>query len=137
MKRFLTSAAAAAMLVAGTGSGARAQTVFDLGVYGGGQWTSNWFSIGDEGFGVGPGFIGGAQATFWTTPNFGVRLHGAYFPTGMPQDSDENAGDAVENVNNWLGDLDLVFRPWTSSTGALMSSAYLFLGGGALVTNVA
>jgi hypothetical protein len=33
MKRFLTSAAAAAMLVAGTGSGATAQSpLFDLGV---------------------------------------------------------------------------------------------------------
>ena len=120
MKRFLTSAAAAAMLVAGTGSGARAQTVFDLGVYGGGQWSSNWFSIGDEGLGVGPGPIFGAAATFWTTPTFGVRLHGSYFPTGQPQDSDENFGDAEENLNNWFADLDLVFlfsRPGQTDQG--------------------
>jgi len=89
------------MLIAGTGSGARAQTVFDLGVYGGLQWTSNWFSIADEGFAPGPGFIGGAEATWWTTPSFGVRLHGAYFPTGAPEASDESIGDDVADMNNW------------------------------------
>src|SRR5918997_7038535 len=117
MKRFLTSAAAAAMLVAGTGSGARAQTVFDLGAYGGIQWTSDWFSINDEGFSVGPGFITGAHATFWTTPAFGVRLHGSYFPTGYPDANDERVGDENYGANNYFADLDLMFRPWTSSAG--------------------
>ncbi|MBV9772601.1 MAG: hypothetical protein JO040_01540, partial [Gemmatimonadetes bacterium] len=92
MKRLLTSALAAALVVAGTGREAQAQemmnpraSLFDLGVYAGGAYTSSWFEINDDGYK--PGFSGifGAQATYWATPMFGVRLNGAYMPTNLPR----------------------------------------------------
>ncbi|HEV3050952.1 MAG TPA: hypothetical protein VGX50_11605, partial [Longimicrobium sp.] len=58
MKRLLTTLLAASM-VAGAVGEARAQddmmmgrraSAFDLGIYAGGAWTSDWFEIGDEGF---------------------------------------------------------------------------------------
>jgi hypothetical protein len=119
----------------------RRASLFDLGIYAGGSWTTSWFEIGDEGYQVGYGPIFGAAATYWASPSFGVRLHGAYFPTQLPQaDSDagfEDGSDEYE-VNNWLYDLDLVFRPFFFSAGSpLMSSVYFFLGGGGLTTNIA
>jgi hypothetical protein len=143
MKRLLTSAAAAAMLVAGTGSGAQAQErgapLFELGLYGGLAYTTNWFSVGDDGYRPGFDPIFGAEATFWATPSFGVRVHGAYFPSGLPSTGDdsidEEGGDYP--MNNYLADLDLVFKPWMNSTSRMMQSLYVFLGGGAMWTNVA
>ena len=142
MKRLLTSAAAAAMLVAGTGSGAQAQErtppVFELGVYGGISYTTNWFSIGDNGYRLGFNPAFGAAATFWATPRLGVRVHGAYIPSGLPDTGDDSIDETGGNYpqNNYLADLDLVFRPWMTSSSNLMSSAYVFLGGGALWSNV-
>jgi hypothetical protein len=143
MKRLLTSAAAAAMLVAGTGSGAQAQEVsapvFELGLYGGLSYSTDWFSINDEGYRVGFDPIFGAEATFWATPSFGVRVHGAYFPSGYPDTGDDSIDETGGNypLNNYLADLDLVFKPWMSSSSRFMQSAYVFLGGGAMWTNVA
>jgi len=146
MKKLVTSALVAAAALAGTGVDADAQTggptVFDLGIYAGGSWTSSWFEIGDEGYQVGFGPIFGATATYWATPGFGVRLHGAYFPTQLPQ-ADTQAGveDGSDEyvMNNWLYDLNLVFRPafLTSSIGSFLANPYLFLGGGGLTTNIA
>ncbi|HLL47831.1 MAG TPA: hypothetical protein VK399_14055, partial [Longimicrobiaceae bacterium] len=131
MKKLVTSALVAAAALAGTGVDADAQvggpTVFDLGIYAGGSWTSSWFEIGDEGYQVGFGPIFGATATYWATPGFGVRLHGAYFPTQLPQ-GDSNAGfeDGSDEyvMNNWLYDLNLVFRPafLTSSIGSFLAN---------------
>jgi len=146
MKKLVTSALVAAAALAGTGVDADAQTggntVFDLGIYAGGSWTSSWFEIGDEGYQVGFGPIFGATATYWATPGFGVRLHGAYFPTQLPQaDSDAGFEDGNDEyvMNNWLYDLNLVFRPafLTSSVGSFLANPYLFLGGGGLTTNIA
>jgi len=146
MKKLVTSALVAAAALAGTGVDADAQTggptVFDLGIYAGGSWTSSWFEIGDEGYQVGFGPIFGATATYWATPGFGVRLHGAYFPTQLPQaDSDAGFEDGNDEyvMNNWLYDLNLVFRPafLTSSIGSFLANPYLFLGGGGLTTNIA
>jgi hypothetical protein len=143
MKRLLTSAAAIAMLVAGTGSGAQAQErgapVFELGLYGGLAYSTNWFSINDNGYRIGfdPAF--GAEATFWATPSFGVRVHGAFIPSGYPDTGDDSIKETGGKypLNNYLADLDLVFKPWLSSANSMMSSAYVFLGGGAMWTNVA
>ncbi len=147
MRRILSVAAVAAGLAVGATQvqaqdmmGRRA-SLFDLGIYAGGSWTTSWFEIGDEGYQVGFGPIFGAAATYWASPSFGVRLHGAYFPTQLPQaDSDagfEDGGDEYE-MNNWLYDLDLVFRPFFFSAGSpTMSSVYFFLGGGGLTTNIA
>jgi hypothetical protein len=146
MKKLVTSALVAAAALAGTGVDADAQTggntVFDLGIYAGGSWTSSWFEIGDEGYQVGFGPIFGATATYWATPGFGVRLHGAYFPTQLPQaDSDAGFEDGNDEyvMNNWLYDLNLVFRPafLTSTIGSFLANPYLFLGGGGLTTNIA
>jgi hypothetical protein len=147
MRRILSVAAVAAGLAVGATQvqaqdmmGRRA-SLFDLGIYAGGSWTTSWFDINDEGYQVGYGPIFGAAATYWASPSFGVRLHGAYFPTQLPQaDSDagfEDGGDEYE-MNNWLYDLDLVFRPFFFSAGSpMMSSVYFFLGGGGLTTNIA
>jgi len=148
MRKILSVAAVAAGLAVGATQvqaqddmmGRRA-SLFDLGIYAGGSWTTSWFEIGDEGYQVGFGPIFGATATYWATPGFGVRLHGAYFPTQLPQ-GDSNAGFEDGNdeyvMNNWLYDLDLVFRPFFFSAGSpLMSSMYFFLGGGGLTTNIA
>src|SRR5690606_1423738 len=137
--RLLASAATVMFLVAGTGSDGSAQTpsVFDLGLYGGIQYTSDWFEIRDEGFKTGFGPIFGAQATFWATPAIGVRLHGGYFPTGLPEADDESASESDYPVNNYLADLNLAFRPFLNSTSRMLSSMYLFLGGGAAWANVA
>ena len=152
MKRLLTSALAAAVVAAGTGSEAQAQetmnrraSLFDLGLYAGGAYSTSWFSIngaGDEDEGFKPGIspIFGATASFFFTPSFGLRLHGAYMPTNLPEAEDE-FGDGNDQfiVNNYLYDLDLVFRPWIANMEAsnLMASTYFFLGGGGLTSNTA
>lgn len=149
MKRLLASALAAAVVAAGTGGEARAQemmggrpSLFDLGIYAGGAYTSSWFEIGEEGFKPGFSSAFGATATYWGLPWFGVRLNGTYFPTQLPQGGeDDSLGDDQNDliVNNWFADLGLVFRPafLTSSLGSFLANPYLFLGGGALITNVA
>ena len=148
MRRILSVAAVAAGLAVGASEvqaqddmmGRRA-SLFDLGIYAGGSWTTSWFEIGDEGYQVGYGPIFGAAATYWASPSFGVRLHGAYFPTQLPQgDSEAGFEDGNDEyvMNNWLYDLDLVFRPFFFGGGSpLMSSVYFFLGGGGLTTNIA
>ncbi|MDQ3388476.1 MAG: hypothetical protein M3483_03115 [Gemmatimonadota bacterium] len=148
MKRLLTSALVAAMVAAGTGSEAQAQmmgrraSLFDLGLYGGGAWTSAWFKdLADEGYQVGFAPIFGLTATYWATQLLGVRYHTAYMPSRLPQADTELRGvdrDAYV-MNNWFFDLNLAFRPWISNldAGNLMASTYFFLGGGALVTNIA
>jgi hypothetical protein len=146
MKRLVTSALAAVVVAAGMGGEAQAQdmmgrraSLFDIGVYAGGAWTSSWFEINDEGYQVGLSPIFGAAATFWASPSFGVRLHGAYFPSSLPEGDTDINGNENMPMNNYLYDLDLVFRPFFFNTGGspLMSSAYFFVGGGGLTTNIA
>jgi hypothetical protein len=145
MKRMLTSALVAAAAVAGTGSEADAQdmmnrraSLFDLGIYAGGAWTSSWFEINDEGYQVGLSPVFGAHATYWLNPSFGVRLNGTYMPSNLPEADTDFDGNDNWVVNNWFYDLDLVFRPWLTSAGSnLLASTYFWLGGGGLTTNVA
>ncbi|HEX6369504.1 MAG TPA: hypothetical protein VF006_11270, partial [Longimicrobium sp.] len=127
MKRLLTTLLAAA-LVAGTGGEARAQddmmgrraSAFDLGIYGGGAWTTDWFEIGDDGFAPELSSIFGATAAFFFTPTIGLRLHGAYMPQEYPGNDDAGLdfSDYGLVVNSWLYDLDLVFRPWIAREDA-------------------
>ncbi|HEX2188011.1 MAG TPA: hypothetical protein VHG51_03885, partial [Longimicrobiaceae bacterium] len=95
----------------------RRASLFDLGIYAGGAWTSSWFEIGDEGYQVGLSPVFGAHATYWASPSFGVRLNGTYMPAGLPQgDTDLDTGDESDwAMNNWFYDLNLVFRPWFTS----------------------
>lgn len=143
MKRF-TAFAAAALLAAGTASDALAQRalpVFELGVFGGGAWNSSWFSDArGEGWSVGPQPIFGAQANFWTSPAFGVRLNGSFMPSELPEESDRHFGeDDNRALNNYFADLSLVFRPFIAGgMGAgMMSSMYVFAGGGAMWVDAA
>ncbi|CAN5850904.1 hypothetical protein BH23GEM6_BH23GEM6_25050 [soil metagenome] len=131
MKRFIASAAAAAMLVAGTGQEAQAQaraSLFDLGVYGGAGYDWNWLRDPQ----VNPGFapVVGAHATFWTSPGVGVRANVAYHAITLPDNARPN------DVNGWFYDLNLVLRPWfAAGPQNLMGSSYIFLGGGAFTAN--
>jgi hypothetical protein len=150
MKRLLTSALAAALVVAGATGNAAAQddmmgrraSLFDLGIYGGGAFSTDWFEIGEEGYSPGVAPIFGAQATYWLSPSFGLRLNGAYMPSNLPEPGDDNffGEDNNDNYvqNNYFYDLDLVYRPffWSAGNGFL-SSLYLFIGGGGLTTNIA
>lgn len=139
MKRLLTSAAAAAFLVAGTGSGAQAQSLFDLSLSAGGAYHYNWLddleglAVPDNDDRLSPGFapVVGAAATFWATPAFGIRTNVAYSPIELPD------GAVPDDVNAWFYDLDVLFRPWIGrdDMGQTMSSAYFFVGGGALTAN--
>ncbi|HEX8693767.1 MAG TPA: hypothetical protein VF746_15200, partial [Longimicrobium sp.] len=152
MRRLATSALAAALVVAGAAGNAVAQddmvgrraSLFDLGIYAGGAWTSDWFTTpeqGDEeeGWAVGFGPIFGAQATYWLSPTFGIRLNGAYMPTNLPEAEDFFPEDVNDDYvqNNWFYDLDLVWRPLFWSNGGFLGSLYLFAGGGGLTTNIA
>ena len=145
MKRLLTSALAAALVAAGTGGEAQAQemmgrraSMFDLGVYAGGAWTTDWFELGDNGYAPELSPIFGATAAWFFTPSLGLRLHGAYTPQQLPGYEEENLTDGWV-VNSWLYDLDLVFRPWIAreDVGNWMASTYFFLGGGGYTANVA
>jgi len=144
MRRLATSALAAALVVAGAG-GAQAQddmtgrraSRFDIGIYAGGAYTTDWFQIGDTGFKPGVSGIFGAQTTFWLSPTFGLRLNGAYAPQRLPQDDEVFDSDRWL-VNTWLYDLDLVWRPMFWSAGSpWMSSLYLFAGGGGVTSDPA
>lgn len=145
MKRLLTSALAAAVVAAGTGGEAQAQdmmgrraSAFDLGIYAGGAYTTDWFEINDEGYSPELSSIFGATAAFFFTPTLGVRLHGAYMPQEYP--GGENfEPDYGLVTNSYLYDLDLVFRPWIASetAGNMMASTYFFLGGGGYTANIA
>jgi len=142
MRRSLASAVAAALVVAGAAGQARAQDMttrtapqFDLGIFGGGAWTSSWFSIGGNGFKPGFSPVFGAEATYWLSPTFGIRLDGKYMPQKLPQDGTLLTSDRWVN-NVWTYDLDLMWRPmFWSSNGGFLSSLYLFLGGGGLTSN--
>jgi hypothetical protein len=125
---------------------------FDLGVYAGGSYTSNWFESrtvtlngtatpteNDDAEGFAPELGGafGAEATFWFTPMLGLRAHGAYLPMQLP-----NNDDAINNdgyvLNSYVFDLNLALRPFAMRGGSpLMSSLYLFAGGGGLMVDAA
>ena len=150
MKRLLTSALAAALVVAGAAGNATAQddtmgrraSLFDLGIYGGGAYTTDWFEIDDEGFAPGFSPIFGAQATYWLSPQFGLRLNGSYAPMELPTASNVSPGGGDDGddyvMNSWFYDLNLMYRPffWSAGNGFL-SSLYVFVGGGGLTTNIA
>jgi len=140
MKRLLTSAAAAAVMLAGSGSGAQAQgaaSLFDLAVYGGigydYNWLTNLISAGQRSDRLSPGFAPGvgASATFWAADAFGVRSNVWYQDTDLPE------GARPQIVNSWFYDLSLVMRPWVARTegSRLLSSLYVFVGGGGFTAN--
>ena len=126
---------------------------FDLGVYAGGTLTSDWFESrtvtlngtdtptendDDEGFSPGTGGAFGALATFWFTPALGLRAHAAYLPMRLPHNGDDAIKDYGYVANTYVADLNLAFRPFAGGMRSpLMSSFYLFAGGGGLMVDVA
>jgi hypothetical protein len=157
MKRLITSAMLAALMVAGTGEAeaqfdGRRASLFDLGVYAGGAWTSPWLTDiqpGDQQVRIGINPIFGATATYWMAPTWGLRLHGAYMPAqlyatgtqvapGFPTGQPGFFAREERTINNWFYDLNLVLRPWfASDMGDFLASTYFFLGGGGLTANPA
>jgi opacity protein-like surface antigen len=129
---------------------------FDVAVYAGGSLSSPWFESrtvtlngteepteNDDAEDFSPGYAPffGAHLTFWASPMFGVRLHGAYAPMRPPSrpqdgffDGFENAGErAAYELNTYVYDAELVVRPFfNASRSRLLSSVYLWAGGGGL-----
>src|SRR5215212_7960815 len=142
MKRFATSALAAALVVAGSAGVARAQDMtvrtapqFDIGIFAGGAYTTAWFSIGDESYKPEFSPVFGAEATYWLSPTFGLRLDGKYLPSHMPKGPGTAGFDDRWLENVWTYDLDLVWRPMFWSGTGFMSSMYVFVGGGGLTAD--
>ncbi|CAA9332115.1 MAG: hypothetical protein AVDCRST_MAG89-2177, partial [uncultured Gemmatimonadetes bacterium] len=122
MKRLTTSALTAAVLAVGVGEAqaqddmmmGRRASAFEIGIYGGGAYTTSWFATpgtaqgGDEDIDWAPGLspIFGATAAFFFTPSLGLRLHGAYMPQELPQEEGVFERDGYL-VNGYLYDLDL------------------------------
>ena len=134
---------------------------FDVAVYAGGSLTSSWFESrtvtlngtedpteNDDGESFSPGYAPffGAHLTFWATPVIGLRVHGAYAPMRLPSepsdgffDGFDNAGErAAYTLNSWFYDAELVVRPFFNATDSrLLSSVYLWAGGGGLTVDQA
>jgi hypothetical protein len=165
MKRYLAFGATIGTLLCAGGDEAYAQAGmdrgaprFEVGVYGGGSWTSDWFTSrnvtvrdgtttdqgGETSFGIGLNPAFGAHVTMWPHSRLGVRVHGAYIPSDIPR---AEAGDrpsffagSPRTLNNWLYDLNLVFRPWATGMNepsTMFGSTYVFVGGGGFTANVA
>jgi len=161
------SAALGLVLLAGAAAPAAGQEMHtvraprtELGIYVGGSATSRWYDAytatvsggavtartAEQAFKPGYAPIAGLVASYWITPAVGLRLHGAYAPMRVPSfstgafDLFDNAGDRqFYAVNTYLYDLDLVLKPFVTSTtaGDRLASVYLFAGGGGLTANVA
>ncbi len=114
---------------------------FDAAVYGGISYTTDWLEVDGVGFGFGFQPIIGGAATFWAAPRIGLRAHGAYIPAELPANEDFADFPIPDGriLNVWLADLDLMYRPWAIAPDASdwLSSAYLWLGGGVLISNPA
>lgn len=158
MRRLFTSAVTA-LAVAGAVAEVQAQEMdrrvprFEVGVYGGGAYTTPWYDFhlesstggqtsragdGDDldfGFGFAPIF--GVATTLNLTPHFGVRLHGAYMPSALPHAENAEWEDGYPQ-NNYFYDLDLVLStPSLPLFSSVLGNAYVFVGGGGLTTNIA
>src|SRR3954471_22848452 len=142
MRRALTSAFAAALVALGAAGHAQAQDMvvrtapqFDIGIFAGGAYTTNWFTSGDNGYKPEVSPVFGAEATYWLSPTFGVRLDGKFLPSHMPRGVGSVSDGWPENV--WTYDLDLMWRPMFWSGTGFLSSMYVFLGGGGLTADAA
>ncbi|MBW3554482.1 MAG: porin family protein [Gemmatimonadetes bacterium] len=118
---------------------------FDVGVFGGGSWYSAM--LDDTHLGEGSddvrykaGWVTGLQATFWATPRFGIRAHGAYSErpvTGGDDGQQDEDGNLLDDVNLWSASGDLMIRlvPGGYSMAGRQTMPYLALGIGGKNTN--
>lgn len=112
----------------------------DIGINGGFTWYTAM--LDDEHLGSDsedvrfePGWLTGAQLTFWVTPRFGLRANGTYTErpliegTSVSSDSDS---DLIEDINIWGATGDLLFRPLSEpySMFGLPAMPYLAVGAG-------
>ncbi len=169
MRHKVTCAAVAALVALGTGAEAqeaatgmmmdRRVSRFDLGVYVGGSVTSDWYRSrlvrvqdgettdagGEQSYRPGYAPVAGLTATYWATPVFGLRAHGAYAPMRQPFPADgtfdvfdEELGDRSRyHINTYLYDLSLALRPFAMNDARWLSGVYLWAGGGGVTANVA
>ncbi len=155
MKRVYGVMAVAALLAGVSTAHAQQREVlynkFDLGLYGGGAWTSDWFELGGADFGSGWSPVFGATGTYWFNQRLGARLNGSYMPMRAPTTDATfiiSRNDLFEittpadlrdrsgwPVNTWMADLSLSYKPWMHSSTDFLASTYLWLGGGALWSN--
>lgn len=112
---------------------------FEIGVYGGGTWTSPWLENDNDvrlGIGFNPSVAG--VANLWLTPRLGAHLHFAYLPSNPPRPDREIPVEMPGGrLHNLAYDLALAFRPFAGGDpdGAL-ESFYVFAGGGAFTVHV-
>ena len=118
---------------------------FDVGVFGGGSWYSAM--LDDTHLGEGSddvrykaGWVTGLQATFWPTPRFGIRAHGAYSErpvTGGVDSQQDEDGNLIDDVNLWSASGDLMIRlmPEGWAMAGRQTMPYLALGIGGKNTN--
>ncbi len=115
----------------------------DLSVYAGGTHSTSWFAVPvggeQQGHRIGYAPVFGAAATWWLEPRLGVRLHGAYVPSDLPDPPRVTRDNGRYPVNTYLADLDVVLRPWAlrSDVRSWLSSTYVFVGAGGVVSSVA
>lgn len=120
---------------------------FDVGVFGGGSWYSamlddDHLNEGTDDVRYKAGWVTGLQATFWATPRFGIRAHGAYSerPLIGGDESQESAdGNLLEDINLWSASGDLMIRlvPEGYWMAGRHTMPYLALGIGGKNTNPA
>jgi len=167
MNRTLSLALAAALVAAGAGGASgqemdgRRAGRFDVAVYAGGSLSSPWFESrtvtlngtpeptqNDDAEEFSPGYAPffGAHLTFWATPMLGLRVHGAYAPMRPPTRAQDGFFDGFKDVgdrasyelNSYFYDAELVVRPFFNATRSrLLSSVYLWAGGGGLTVDQA
>ena len=161
MKRWVMFAAAA-LAVGGTAAAEaqdgmmteRRASRFEFGIYAGGSLTSPWYDSrtvtlngtpeptendDEESFSPGYAPVFGTHLTYWLTPLFGLRLHGAYAPMRPPTTDGafDNAGEREFYVlNSYFYDLNLALRPFIGRDG-WYRTVYLFAGGGGLTVDAA
>lgn len=151
MKRTMWAALAVTAVGLAGASSAEAQEYpdyrFDIGVFGGGSWYSAM--LDDDHLGADmddvrykAGWVTGAQLTWWATPRFGIRAHGAYSErplTGGDDGAQDENGNLLSDINLWSVSGDLMLRltrdPWL--WGSAESRPYLALGAGGKNTNPA
>jgi hypothetical protein len=114
---------------------------FDFGINGGYSWLTKMLDEEQTGLAEGeagrnismaPGWLGGAQLTFWPSSKFGVRVNGRYASRDIKGSDTADDFDFVEDVNMWGGTGDLLIRfgsPREEFAGMEMLP-YLALGAG-------
>ncbi|HEX8394867.1 MAG TPA: hypothetical protein VF665_21150 [Longimicrobium sp.] len=104
-----------------------------VGLAVGPAFTTSWFRAEDQSFRPGASAAVGLVAEQRVTRKVGVRGQVAYTWTGMPE---SEAVEVEGGINTWLYDLSITYRPLRDRPSPALANGYVFLGGGAVTTNV-